>query len=157
MPIIHCYFYPLWQPSVRQKCLLSQHVWWRSVSHTSFSLSHSICLSECHSTVAWLSIKPVSLPVPQPSFWSPCPSTASLICSSVFFTPFFPFGPAVMGPSWKHSLCNRSDIQWLNLFSLTCPRLPWSHVWYGKRWKWAGGKHHSLSPALSHSLSESLF
>lgn len=70
------------------KVPMSQHVWWHSMSHTSFSLSHSICLSVCHSTVAWLSIKPVSLPVPQPSFWSPCPSTASLICSSVFFGPF---------------------------------------------------------------------
>lgn len=88
MPITHCYFYPLWEPSVHQKRQLSQHAWWQSVSRSSFSLSHSICLSACHSAVARLSIKPVSLPVPRPSFWSPCPSTANLICSSVFFRPF---------------------------------------------------------------------
>lgn len=68
LPITLRYFNSLWQPSVRQ---LPQRFWWCSVSHTSFSLSHSICQSACHSSVAPLSIKAVSQLVPKPSFGLP--------------------------------------------------------------------------------------
>lgn len=157
MPITHCYFYPLWQPSVRQKRQLSQRVWWHSVSHTSFSLSHPICLSACHSTVAWLSIKPVSLPVPQLSFWSPCPSTASLICSSVFFSPF----SRLVRLSWD-LLENIPYLTGLTSSDWTCSawHVPgYLDLMFDMGKDGSGQEENFILPctAPSHSLSESLF
>lgn len=81
--------------------LPSPYFWWRSVSHTSFSLSRSICQSACHSSVAPLSIRPVSQLVPEPSFGLPCLSNANLICSSVPES-FSRFPLCTMGPTWNN-------------------------------------------------------
>lgn len=63
-PLAACASHPLLLllnvTTVHQMVQFLQYVWWHLVSHTSFSLSHSICLSACHSSVALLSIKPVS-------------------------------------------------------------------------------------------------
>lgn len=78
----------------------SPYFWWCSVSRTSFSLSRSICQSACHSSVAPLSIKPVSQLVPELSFGLPCLSNANLICSSARES-VSRFSLSIAGPTWK--------------------------------------------------------
>lgn len=76
-----------------------------------------------------------------------------------------------MGPTWKQPYANtyitgrqatrklRAKELWLTSHdwtcsALTCPRLPWSYGWFGKWWKWVGGK---LNFILSLSLTCCLF
>lgn len=157
MPITHCYFYPLWQPTVRQKRQLSQHVWWHSVSHTSFSLSHSICLSACHSTVAWLSIKLVKSACPPTVFLVSLSINCQLNLSSVFFSPF----SRLVQLSWN-LLEKIPYITGLTSSDWTCSawHVPGYLDLVFDMGKDGSGQEENFIlplPAPSHSLSESLF
>lgn len=98
-----------------------------------------------------------SLHVPQPSFWSPCQSTASLICSSVFFSPF----SRLVQLSWN-LLENIPYITGLTSSDWTCSawHVPGYLDLVFDMGKDGSGQEENFIlplPAPSHSLSESLF